>query len=179
MVESIDLAATFVDLAGGSFPDHILEGRSLVPLLHGQSPEWRTAAISEYTYAVLPIREVLGVSEKDARLFMVRTKDWKLIHAEGGFRPILFDLKADPEEFFDLGDSADHQSIIDELYAQLFAWARRDAQRVTRSSDDLDAMRGKSLRRGILPFLYDPSEVSEELTEKYRGPAGKDYTAGD
>ena len=37
-------------------------------------------------------------------------------------------------------------------------------------------MRGRSLRRGILPFLIDGSEVPEELTEKYRGPALQRYT---
>ena len=31
LVESIDLAATFVEAAGGEVPDHIIEGRSLLP----------------------------------------------------------------------------------------------------------------------------------------------------
>ena len=36
LVESIDLAPTFVEAAGATVPDHILEGRSLSPWLHGQ-----------------------------------------------------------------------------------------------------------------------------------------------
>ncbi len=36
LVEGIDLAPTFIDYFGGTPPDHILEGRSLMPLLHGQ-----------------------------------------------------------------------------------------------------------------------------------------------
>ena len=39
-------------------------------------------------------------------------------------------------------------------------------------------MRGRSGRRGILPFLKDGSEVDAELTVKYRGPAAADYTGG-
>ena len=30
-----------VEAAGGTVPDHILEGRSLVPWLHGETPDWR------------------------------------------------------------------------------------------------------------------------------------------
>ncbi|MGY4366483.1 arylsulfatase A-like enzyme [Bradyrhizobium sp. LB1.3] len=35
LVEGIDLAPTFVDYFGGKVPGHILEGRSLLPLLRG------------------------------------------------------------------------------------------------------------------------------------------------
>jgi arylsulfatase A-like enzyme len=55
LVESIDLAATFVEAAGGKVPDHIIEGRSLMPWLRGETPEnWRDFAISEYDYSVTP-----------------------------------------------------------------------------------------------------------------------------
>jgi hypothetical protein len=37
-------------------------------------------------------------------------------------------------------------------------------------------MRGRSARKGILPFLVDGSEVPEDLTAKYRGPVARDYT---
>ena len=37
LVEAIDLAPTFIDYFGGKPPDHILEGRSLMPLLHGDA----------------------------------------------------------------------------------------------------------------------------------------------
>ena len=36
-------------------------------------------------------------------------------------------------------------------------------------------MRGASLRKGILPFLKDGSEVEAELIEKYKGPARQNY----
>ena len=51
------------------------------------------------------------------------------------------------------------------------------AQRVTKSDADIAAMRGRSLRRGILPFLADGTEVPEELLEKYVGPADQTFTA--
>ena len=50
------------------------------------------------------------------------------------------------------------------------------SQRVTKSESDIIVMPGRSLRREILPFLIDGSEVPEELTEKYRGPSRRDHT---
>jgi len=180
LVESIDLAPTLVDFAGGKIADHILEGRSLTPLMHGETVKWRDVAISEYDYSATPQAVRLGLAPRDARLFMVFDGRYKLMHAEGGLRPMLFDLQSDPEEFIDLAkDSTRTPEIdveIDRLYAHLFTWARRMSQRVTKSEDDIIAMRGRSLRRGILPFLADGTEVPEDLTQFYTGKAKADYT---
>jgi len=171
LVESIDLAATFVDAAGGSVPEHIIEGRSLLPWLQGETPDWREYVISEYDYSVTPQCARLGLEPRDARLFMVFDGRFKMMHAEGGFRPMLFDLQNDPEEFHDLAKGGEHQAEIDRLYDCLAEWGRRLAQRVTRSDDDIKSMRGTSARKGVLPFLHDGSEVPAEFTEKYRGVA--------
>ena len=175
LVESIDLAATFVEVAGGKVPDHIIEGRSLLPWLRGEVPVWREYAISEFDYSATPQCAKLGLEPRDARLFMVFDGRYKLMHAEGGFRPMLFDLRTDPEEFHDLAKGDAHQNEIDRLYGYLARWGRRLAQRVTKSEDDIKAMRGRSLRKGILPFLVDGSEVPEEFTKKYRAPAPETY----
>ena len=170
LIESIDLAPTFVEVAGAKIPDHILEGKSLLPHLHGSTAETRDYVISEYDYSATPQCTKLGLEPRDARLFMVFDGRYKLMHAEGGFRPMLFDLETDPDELVDLGQSETHKSDIDRLYTYLAQWGRRLSQRVTRSEDDIKAMRGGSLRRGILPFMIDGSEVPEELTEAYRRP---------
>ena len=175
LVESIDLAATFVEVAGGTVPSHILEGRSLLPWICGEKPQWREFAISEFDYSVTPQCQLLGLESRDARLFMVFDGRYKLMHAEGGFRPMLFDLLEDPCEFHDLAKGATHDQEIDRLYGYLAQWGRRLSQRVTRSEDDINAMRGKSIRRGILPFMLDGTEVPDELTIKYRGTAGENY----
>ncbi len=175
LVESIDLASTFVEAAGGKVPDHILEGRSLMPWLRGETPDWRDYVISEYDYSATPQAVKLGIEPRDARLFMVFDGRFKLMHAEGGLRPMLFDLQEDPNEFHDLAKGDTHQAEIDRLYDCLAQWGRRLSQRVTKSEDDIRAMRGRSVRRGILPFLVDGSEVPDELTEKYRGPAPKTF----
>ena len=106
-------------------------------------------------------------SERIGRALSLRR--WKLIHFEGGFRPMLFDLETDPDEFVDLGDSADHAEEVARMYDYLAQWGRRMSQRVTRSDADIQSMRGASMRRGVLPFLVDGSEVPPQFTEKYRG----------
>jgi len=175
LVESIDLAPTFVEAAGGKVASHILEGRSLSPWLRGETPEWRKFVVSEYDYSASNQAEKLGLDPIECRRCMIFDGRFKMMHAEGGFRPMLFDLETDPEEFRDLAKEPKHDAEIERLYGLLAKWGRRPAQRVTRSDDDIRGMRGKSLRRGILPFLVDGSEVPAELTKFYRGPVRKTY----
>ena len=179
LVESIDCAATFIEVAGGKVPEHIIEGRSLVPFLHGEAPDnWREFAISEYDYSITPAAAKVGLEPRDCRLMMVADKKWKLMHAEGGIRPMLFDLENDPNELDDLcKDGRAPDDVIDLMYERLGRWARRMSQRVTKSEGDIKAMRGRSGRRGVLLGLYDGSEVDDELLCKYVGPADADYTS--
>jgi hypothetical protein len=64
------------------------------------------------------------------------------------------------------------------MYDHLHRWTRRQSQRVTRSADDLAAMRGSSARRGIILGAYDEADIDADLISKYVGPAGKDFTQG-
>ncbi|AUR02389.1 sulfatase [Phaeobacter inhibens] len=173
VVEAIDLLPTFLEAAGGEAAPHILEGRSLMPWLRGEMPEWRDCAVAEFDYATLPLCEKLGLTPKDARLFMVVDKRWKFMHAEGGLRPMLFDLQEDPDELVDLAKSGAHQEVIDLMYDRLLEWGLRMSQRITLSDAQIATRRGKSARKGILLGVYEPSEVDDTLTEAYRRPIPK------
>jgi len=176
LVEAIDCTATFIEAAGGAVPDHIVEGRSLMPFLHGQSVEnWREFAISEYDFSATIMAKNLDLAPRDARLFMVADKGWKFIHAEGGFRPMLFDLQNDPNELIDLGDDPGHQQTIDMMYERLGKWARRMSQRVTKSDAEIINGRGASSRKGILLGLYDGSEIDAEALSRYKSTAKASY----
>lgn len=177
LVESIDLAPTFVEAMGGTPADHILEGRALTPWLHGQTPDWRGAVFSEYDYSAMALAGpgYLDVSPEDARLFMVFDGRWKLIHAEGGFRPMLFDLATDPDEFDDLGANAASGPEIARLMGLLNDWARRPAQRTTISKAEITGMRGKSRRYGIIIGAVTPDELAPDLRAKIAGKPAKDY----
>ncbi len=176
LVESIDLAPTFVEFAGGQVATHILEGQSLIPYLHGVDTDDKRFVISEFDYSGTPQCVELGLSPRDARLFMVFDGRFKLMHAEGGFRPMLFDLASDPDEYDDLARGNAYQHEIDRLYDYLAEWGRRMSQRVTKSDEEIIAGRGGSARRGVMPFLKDGSEVPEDFTQHYRGPVSQDFT---
>lgn len=170
LIETIDLAPTFVDFAGGKVEDHILEGHSLLPIIHGKITETdREYVICEYDYSATPTAEALGLSPREAVMFMVADKKWKLIHLEGSDRPILFDLENDPDEVNDLAQDPKFDDILRLMYSKLFAWARRPAQRTTRSSEQLSSMMKAGRNRGITIGVYDENDVPLEMTTKYRG----------
>jgi arylsulfatase A-like enzyme len=171
LVESIDLIPTFLETLGAdpTQQSHRLEGRSLAAFLRGEAPPaWRRFAISEYDYSLLPVAGKLGVAPRDARLFMVADKRWKYVHAPG-FRPMLYDLASDPDEFSDLGADPAHESERARLAAALHAWGLRLSQRTTRSEQEIIASRGTSQRRGILIGVWDEADLPDELWSKYLG----------
>lgn len=175
LVESIDLLATFIEMAGGEVPAHIVEGRPLLPWLRGEVPgDWRDFVVSEYNYAQATIRPRLGVSAKDARLFMIADHRWKFIHAEGGFRPILFDRESDPMELSDLGASNAHTDILENMYDRLAKWTRRDSQRVTISDAELERRLDAGPQpKGVLVGIYDETEVDPSVGAYFKGPVPK------
>ena len=157
---------------------HILEGHSLLPILRGQATEMpRDRVICEYDYSATPLADKMGLGVREAVIFMVADKRWKLVHCEGGFRPILFDLENDPDELTDLGDRQDHAEVIAAMYDKLFAWARRPSQRTTRSEAQLIEMRTKTRRRGVVIGVYDENDIPLELTVHYRGRKAPDMKA--
>lgn len=171
LVETIDLAPTFLQALGTDAAEqsHRLEGRSLVPFLHGAAPaDWRRFAFSEYDYSILPVAAKLGVEPRNARLFMVTDGRWKYVHAVG-FRPMLYDLENDPSEFDDLGADPAWEAERQRLGAALAEWGLRLSQRTTRSEQQMKAARGKSQRKGILIGVWDEADIAPELWSKYLG----------
>ncbi|WP_029041665.1 alkaline phosphatase family protein [Cucumibacter marinus] len=174
LIEAIDLAPTFLEWLGGDVPDHILEGHSLLPLLRGEARDTgRDFVISEYDYSTTGAAQTLGLEPRQCRLFMVADRNWKLVHAEGGFRPMLFDLANDPDELHDLGGQPGHEQIIELMYERLGRWARRMSQRTALSEAEIKAMRGKAFGKGVFLGLYDGSEVPSDLLRKITGKTGR------
>lgn len=89
-VANIDLAPTFLDLAGLPVPDY-MQGRSLVPLLRGESPaDWRTSFYYRYYHD--------PGHHNTAAHYGIRTATHKLIHYWKKDAWELFDLTKDPAE---------------------------------------------------------------------------------
>lgn len=178
LVEMIDLAPTFLDALGGKPQPHILEGRSLIPLLHGKAPTWRDYAISEYDYAFDLARINLSVPLPDARLYMVTDGRWKYIHADG-FAPMLYDLATDPQEFTDLGTSPDHADIRACLYEALARWSRTTRTQTTVSdaaitaSDAALSAYDTNINAGLYIGYWDEAEVVAEQAKRAAFLAGQ------
>lgn len=162
LVEGIDLAPTFVDYFGGKVPGHVLEGRSLLPLLRGERPsDWRKVAFSEYDYSMQDVRLKLNQPIERCRLFMVFDGRWKYIHASG-FRPMLYDLETDPQEFLDRGDDPECAAIIARLQAELFDWALHPNDHITTPREKIAAYADNQLqvKGGVLIGIWDEKELA-------------------
>ncbi len=161
LVEGIDLAPTFIDYFGGTPPDHILEGRSLMPLLRGEKPAWRKVLFSEYDYSMQQVRRTLNQPIEQCRLFMVFDGRWKYIHASG-FRPMLYDLETDPLEFADRGDDPACAEVIARLQAALFDWALHPKMHITTPNAKIAGYADSDLqvKGGILIGIWDEAELA-------------------
>jgi arylsulfatase A-like enzyme len=157
-VEAIDMVPTFVEAAGGEVQSHRMEGRSLLPLLHGQEIEWRDYVICESDYSGRPARADLGIDPWDARSFMIRTERWKYVLHQI-YRPQLFDMEADPNEFTDLGDDPDHAATRAELHEALFTWMRDRRLRVTMSEERIRGNPTDASARGIYIGHWKPGDT--------------------
>ena len=100
--ESVDIAPTILDWIGSVLPV-AFDGRSLLPLLEGKTPErWRDTVFMELDFGepgtptVVERRFGLGLREANAAI--LREARWKYVHFNGGLPPLLFDLEADPDE---------------------------------------------------------------------------------
>ena len=150
----------FLDFFNIKEKPHILEGRGLKEILHHKDgPKiWREYAISEYDYSTRQARHLIGNEPDKAQLFMIRDKRWKYIFAEG-FRPMLFDLDADPDELNDLGESDEenHKEVKKRLYDALFEWARKHHSRTTITREEIEKRTGKE-PPGVIIGVWDEEE---------------------
>jgi arylsulfatase A-like enzyme len=174
LVEAIDLAPTFVDCFGGKPPGHILEGRSLLPWLHAKSPaDWRKVVLSEYDYAMQDVRLKLSQPIDRCRLFMVFDGRWKYVHASG-FRPMLYDLVSDPQEFLDRGADPSCTEVIARLQQELFDWALHPNGHITTANEKIAAYADNQLQAkgGVLIGIWDEAELAairDEIARRARG----------
>ncbi|MBP90740.1 MAG: acetylglucosamine-6-sulfatase [Planctomycetaceae bacterium] len=117
---SIDLAPTLLELAGVSIPAYI-DGRSLVPLLSGDSPaDWRTSFLIEYnTDTVFPRVYKMGYKA-------IRTERYKYIrYNELEDMDELYDLANDPYEMHNVIDDRDSRATLKLLQSELEKFVSR------------------------------------------------------
>jgi arylsulfatase A-like enzyme len=126
MALNVDFAPTFLEAAGVAVPG-VMQGRSLLPLLRGETPgDWRTAIYYRYYH---------DPGHHDTRAhYGVRTATHKLIHYWKKNQWELFDLRSDPAELHNLYDQPAQEAIVAELKTTL-ARLRRELQDDDRFAD--------------------------------------------
>ena len=158
LVQGIDLLPTFIERYGGDVPEHLIDGRSLLPLLTGEAEDIHEYVVSEYDYHQQVFAPATGRNSLDCRIYMVATRRWKYIHAPG-FDPVLFDLDADPGELTDLGRSLAHEGIRREMHARLSDWALQYRQRETYDREMAARFTAFEEEAGVLIGYWDESDL--------------------
>ena len=112
LVQNIDYAPTFLELAGAEIPDDI-QGESLVPLLKGEHPDnWRQSLY--YHFYEYPAEHSVK------RHYGIRTDRYKLIHFYHDIDAWeLYDLLEDPNELHNLYGQPGYEALTDRLKVQL------------------------------------------------------------
>jgi N-acetylglucosamine-6-sulfatase len=101
LIQNIDYAPTFLDIAGLETPDAV-QGRSLLPLFGEKPAKWRDSLY--YAYYELGEHAV-------PQHFGVRTQNHKLIYFPKSDQWNLYDLEIDPDELKSVHDEKDYQAI--------------------------------------------------------------------
>jgi arylsulfatase A-like enzyme len=115
MVLGIDLAPTFLELAGIKAKPAQMQGASMLPLLKSETPTWRDKVFYEYYWE--------SAFPQTPTIFAVRSDRYKYIFNYGTWDiNELYDLKEDPNEMNNLiRDPAMAKKGL-ELREQLFKW---------------------------------------------------------
>ena len=103
-VESIDITATIVDVAGAKLPQ--CQGRSLAALVHGQG------APREVAYS-----ELAGHRNEGNYFVMAATEQYRYLYDKANNLPCeLFDLENDPDELHNLVDEPAYAGLRKDLH---------------------------------------------------------------
>jgi arylsulfatase A-like enzyme len=116
LVQNIDFAETFLELAGAEIPGD-MQGRSLVTLLKGKTPkDWRDSLYYHYYEypAVHSVRRHEGVFDGRWKLIRFYGKD-----VPGGEEWELYDLKADPSEMNNIYGTPEYGEKVKVLQQKL------------------------------------------------------------
>ncbi|MBD3675641.1 MAG: sulfatase [Planctomycetaceae bacterium] len=127
MIQNLDYAETFLDIAGAEIPSD-MQGRSLVPLLKGETPsDWRKSIY--YHYYEYPSVHMVP------RHYGIRTERYKLMKFyQFGEVWEFYDLEVDPDERVNQYGNPKYKDVIADLKEQL-----ADLQKKYEEDSDISA----------------------------------------
>ena len=129
--EAVDIMPTILEWLGQRVPPQ-LDGRSLLPFLHGEMPSgWRSEAHWEYDFRDLkdlkPER-ALGLSSEQCSLTVIRDKRYKYVHF-AALPPLFFDLEEDPHELRNRAADRAYLPLVLAYAQKLLSWRMRHEER--------------------------------------------------
>jgi arylsulfatase A-like enzyme len=101
VVELMDIMPTLLDAAEVDIPDTV-DGKSLMPLLRGETDQWR-----EYLHG-----ECADIPEMNTGMHYITDDRYKYIWYPGPGLEHLFDLKEDPREMHNLAENPDQEERL-------------------------------------------------------------------
>lgn len=111
LVMNLDFAETFLNIAGADIPDD-MQGRSMVPVLEGKTPDdWRKSVY--YRYYEFPQPHHVHPH------YGVRTDRYKLIYFNTLNEWELYDLEKDPHELKSVYSDPAYQDTVQQLKTEL------------------------------------------------------------
>jgi len=121
----VDIGPTLADIVGAEdVPDW--DGRSLLPLLHGEETSWDNATKSEIVDTSINPPSPSRMLRRD------QWKIWAHLDTDDQLHVTLFDLNRDPDEMHDLASDPQHQSTRDSLFTELMnGWDPQAARAIT------------------------------------------------
>lgn len=126
MVQNLDFAQTFLEVAGVTAPDD-MQGESLVPLLKGEKEKWNRDGVY-YHYYEYPAEHAVK------RHYGIATKAYKLIHFYYDIDEWqLFDRSKDPHEINNVYDDPAYVEIVKNMKEKL-----EEMRKTYKDSDALD-----------------------------------------
>ena len=126
MVQNLDFAQTFLEVAGVKAPED-MQGKSLVPLLKGKKEAWDRDAIY-YHYYEYPGEHTVK------RHYGIATKEYKLIHFYYDIDEWeLYDEKKDPQEIHNVFYEPEYAEVRKEMMQKL-----KEVRKKYKDSEELD-----------------------------------------
>ncbi|MFC5683126.1 sulfatase family protein [Flavobacterium sp. MAHUQ-51] len=126
MVQNLDFAQTFMEMAGVNAPN-AMQGKSLVPLLLGKKEKWDRDAIY-YHYYEYPAEHAVK------RHYGIATKEYKLIHFYYDIDAWeLYDREKDPNELHNIYNDPNYKDVVEIMKEKL-----KELRKKYKDSETLD-----------------------------------------
>ncbi|WP_293573077.1 sulfatase-like hydrolase/transferase [Phaeobacter sp.] len=129
ITESIDLTPTILDWVGQDIPN-AMDGRSLLPLLTGDTPDnWRRFSLSELDFADPEATSIwqdhLGTGTSDSCLAILRDPQFTLVEFAADLPPLLFD-KHKHGEMVNVAEDPHYQADLARLTREMLRHRMRN-----------------------------------------------------